>query len=119
MKGLGVFIQDDWRVNNKLTLNLGIRYERTSPLSDRTRGRLGVFDYLTGQVVPPDQVEAQGLLQVNDVNIAPRIGFAWEAARNTVVRGGFGIYYDVRSRSTNTTSVWERNSPSSNSSTYR
>lgn len=96
MQGVAGFIQDDWRVNGRFTLNLGLRYERLSALSDRTRGRLGVFNYLTGEVVPPDQVEAQGLVNPDNSNIAPRIGFSWEVARNTIVRGGFGIYYDVK-----------------------
>ncbi|HUS11781.1 MAG TPA: TonB-dependent receptor [Pyrinomonadaceae bacterium] len=65
----GVFIQDDWRVRPNFTLNLGLRYETQTNISSR-------------------------------FNFAPRVGFAWSPgaqARNpakTVVRGGFGVFYD-------------------------
>jgi len=64
----GPFIQDDWRISPNLTLSLGLRYEIQTLISDHH-------------------------------DIAPRLGFAWApghsaAARKTVVRGGFGIFYD-------------------------
>src|SRR5262249_33746151 len=62
MKGIAAFFQDDWRVSSNLTVNYGLRYERLSALSDRTRGRLPAFDTRNGTLVPPSQVEAAGLV---------------------------------------------------------
>lgn len=96
MKGISFYAQDDWRITPTFTLNYGVRYERLSAISDRTRGRLAVFDPRNGVVVPSDQVENQGLVNPDNNNIAPRIGFAWNPWDKTVIRGGFGIYYDVK-----------------------
>jgi hypothetical protein len=98
MKGLGVFFQDDWRLSSTFTLNYGLRYERLSALSDRKRGRLAVFDPKQGIVVPSNQVESDGLVNPDNNNFGPRVGFAWQVLGNskTVLRGGYGVYYDVK-----------------------
>ncbi|MBZ5653578.1 MAG: carboxypeptidase regulatory-like domain-containing protein [Acidobacteriia bacterium] len=96
-KGLATFFQDDWQVRNGLTISYGLRYERLSALADRTRGRLPVFDTRTGELVAPGQVEAKGLVNPDNRDFAPRVGMAWQPFKNhhTVVRGGYGIYYDI------------------------
>ncbi|HEV7966883.1 MAG TPA: TonB-dependent receptor [Candidatus Acidoferrales bacterium] len=83
------FLQDDWRIKPRLTLNLGIRYELSSVVHEKN-GLMGNFD------------PVQGLVQTNDPyngdhnNFAPRVGFAWDVRGNgkTVVRGGAGILYE-------------------------
>ncbi len=109
------FVQDDWRINSKLTLNLGMRYQLMTPASDKN-GRAAIFDPATSRIVVPDgslsQVSpllptsyvgvveaskagfANKLLDLDTNNWAPRVGFAYRAMQNTVIRGGFGIYYD-------------------------
>jgi Carboxypeptidase regulatory-like domain/TonB dependent receptor len=83
------FLQDDWRITPRLTLNLGIRYELSSVVHDRD-GLMGNFD------------PVRGLVQTNDPyhgdhnNFAPRVGFAWDVfgSGKTVLRGGAGIVYE-------------------------
>jgi hypothetical protein len=94
---LGTFIQDDWKITPRLTLNLGLRHEYTGPLSEK-------FDRISNFL--PDA----GLLRVGQGldrlyqrdwnNLAPRAGFAFDprGTGKTVVRGAYGIYYDSPSQ---------------------
>jgi hypothetical protein len=87
------FVQDDFRVKPDLTLNLGLRYE----LSQVPLGMLGATDPQSLSVLVP------GPAKMDKNNWAPRVGFAWSPNSNsrflgdgkTVVRGGFGLGYDV------------------------
>jgi hypothetical protein len=115
----GVFFQDDWRVTDKLTLNLGLRYEyETAPVERFNRNVRG-FDpnaeleiaaaalaaYAANPIpeIPADAFRVRGGLQfasdgargtVNPDrnNVQPRVGFAYRANEQTVVRGGWAIY---------------------------
>ncbi len=88
-QGYAAFLQDDWRIKPRLTLNLGIRYELNSVVKERD-GLMGNFDPI------------KGIYQTNDPyngdhnNFSPRVGFAWDVQGNgkTVVRGGGGILYE-------------------------
>jgi hypothetical protein len=90
---LAEFVQDDWRILPNLTLNLGLRYEITSPAN----GRVGNFDLNRGVVVTsygPNAVSHAGV-KFDKSNWAPRIGLAWSLPRNTVVRSAFGMFYSA------------------------
>lgn len=101
-----VFGQDEWRVNKKLTLTLGLRYEYSSPKSD-TRGRTFAFvpgeqsmrfpNAPLGLVFPGDPNVAEGVNFPNKLNFSPRIGFALDPRGNgkTSIRGGGGMFFDV------------------------
>ncbi len=117
------FAQDDWKVNSKLTLNLGLRYELDLPPYD-TRGRIATFDPtlyvprplsvggvplgppIGGFVQAGNAISEYDLADVPNVdkrvvnsidpnNIAPRVGFAYSPldSGRMVIRGGYGIFY--------------------------
>jgi hypothetical protein len=98
------FAQDNWKVMPNLTLNLGLRYDVSLPRTDR-HNRQNWFD---PNVVSPLQVPGLGTLHGGEVfanshqrtitntdwsNIQPRFGFAYQFNPQTVLRGGYGIYY--------------------------
>ncbi|HTE89624.1 MAG TPA: TonB-dependent receptor [Terriglobales bacterium] len=112
----GFFAQDNWKVTPKLTLNLGLRYDVTLPRTDRFNhqdwfdtnatsplngGSVTYTDPVTGQPVnlalKGGEVFASSKQRTNYVtdwsNFQPRFGFAYQVVPNTVLRGGYGIYY--------------------------
>jgi hypothetical protein len=119
-KETAFYFQDDWKVSSKLTLNFGLRYEWSTPYSERTNQiQFSNFTGDTGVAVPinvtdPNDpsvtlVNRSGNLvgttdfttsghrnvPVDRNNWAPRAGFAYAVGSNTVVRGGAGIYYGL------------------------
>jgi len=90
----GWFFQDDWRVNNWLTLNLGARWDYFSPLSEAF-GRIANFDFTALKLIFPGQNGVNNVLNVRKDrrDFSPRFGFAAQVDQKTVIRGGFGINY--------------------------
>lgn len=91
-----VFVQDDWRMRNNLTLNLGLRYERQTALKEAT-DRLATFVPSLGAVViAGDAGYPDTLVEADTDNFGPRLGLAWRPLdERTVVRGGAGIYFSM------------------------
>lgn len=116
------YVQDDWRGSRKLTLNLGVRYEYFQPYKEMAGkqanfyvNRVGVSSGsavyllpLKNQTTPlnpaflavlaKDHIALQytpneRLTNVRALNLAPRIGFAYSASEKSVIRGGFGLFY--------------------------
>jgi hypothetical protein len=99
------FGQDDWRLAKKLTLNLGLRWEYESPITDRFNEAVGGFDGSTvshigsaaGPAVTGGLLFASGsnrLPYKRDLNnFSPRLGFAYQVMEKMVIRGGWGITY--------------------------
>ena len=87
-----LFVQDDIRVNRKLTVNLGMRWD--APLYyHEAQDRSGVFDLAKGQYQQLGQNGFRRTPWNNDLNnFGPRFGFAYNPVANTIVRGGFGIF---------------------------
>lgn len=92
--GFAGFIQDDWRVNKTLTVNLGLRYEVNSVIKDE-HNLLGNFDTTKGLLQVGHGLSSPYNGDHND--FAPRLGAAWDVTGNgrTVVRGGVGLTYET------------------------
>ena len=103
----GYYFQDDFKVNPKLTLNLGLRWEYDQAPRDRDN-RLGQFDRVSGQYVWTGENPVTGqpanigraILSPDYNNWAPRIGLAYQLKPKTVIRAGYNIFY-------NTNFLWE------------
>ena len=100
------FAQDEWKINRRLTLTLGLRYEYTTPKSDPSGRQYMIIPGLQstrypgaplGLVFPGDKGAPSGISFPDRNDWAPRVGFAWDPFGDgkTSVRGGFGIFYDV------------------------
>jgi len=117
------YVQDDWKISRRLTLNLGLRYDYYQPYKENSgqqgnfvvTGPLGLgtgsavyqlptrarnvnlgapfLSTLAKDNVSVQYVDNERLVTGQKTNFAPRVGFAFQAAKNTVVRSGFGIFY--------------------------
>lgn len=97
---LAGFAEDDWKVTRKLTLNLGLRYDFATPALEG-QNRMANFDPAgTGSLVfaKGGSIQQRALVQPNEKNFGPRIGFAYSFDSKTVIRGGYGIYYSLFER---------------------
>ncbi len=90
---LAEFFQDDFHLSRTLTVNLGLRYEVTSPAN----GRVGNFDLNRAVVVTSYGTGAvsHAGVQFDKKDWGPRVGFAWSVEKNTVVRSAFGMFYSA------------------------
>ncbi len=88
------YFQDDWKVNNNLTLNIGVRYEYGTPQWE-AENRLSNFDPVNLKIIQASSgsVYDRALVNPDRNNWAPRFGFAYLAAPKTVIRSGYGISY--------------------------
>lgn len=84
---LGLFVQDDYRLTERLTLNAGLRWEYFGPLSE-THGRIANYDFITGSLVSGRSYNAK------HTNFSPRLGLALRTWNHAVLHGGYGLYYD-------------------------
>ena len=103
----GVYLQEDWRVSNRLTLNAGVRWDYEAPVTETNNQVNGGFDFnavaLNCPACPASGLPAQlkggltfadGAFYKKDLNnFGPRLGFTFNASRKSVVRGGYGLTY--------------------------
>lgn len=116
------YIQDDWRIANNLTLNLGLRYDLDTPVTERFNRSVSGFDFNTANPVaaraianyarnplpelPVSQFKVNGGLLFAGVgglprqlwtsdknNFSPRVGLSWNVRKNTVIRAGYGLFF--------------------------
>jgi hypothetical protein len=115
-KSYALYARDTWNITPKLTLELGVRYDKLFPFQER-RGGIATFDPTYGKLVlvhgtPVPSILAaypgilvngsdahetmSNWLHLQNTDFAPRLGFAYRpiSGREVVVRAGFGIYYD-------------------------
>jgi hypothetical protein len=86
-----VYVQDDWRVAPHLAINFGLRYEYASPFAEK-RDHLLNLDYSTLPKAPLLKAVDRGSAPDRN-NFAPRLGLAWQFAKRTVFRAGYGVYF--------------------------
>ena len=93
------FVQDDWKITRKLTLNLGMRYEFATPPRERDL-KWANFDSSTGKFISAKDgsLQDQALIKPDKNNFAPRFGFAYSLTPKTVLRGAYGIFYNHANR---------------------
>jgi hypothetical protein len=87
---VGFFAQDDIKVTQKLTLNLGARYD-IMPYPREMHDRLSNFDPSTGTMLIAGQNTSQRLVNTDYKDLAPRVGLAYSPSAKTVIRAGYGI----------------------------
>jgi len=94
------FAQDDWKLNDKLTLNLGVRYDFMTPaiessnrITNFNTAGSGSLEFATG-----GSLENRTLVHPDRNNVAPRAGFVYRVNDQTIIRGGWGIFYNLFDR---------------------
>jgi hypothetical protein len=115
----GLFVQDDWKITQRLTINLGLRYEYEGGMTERFNRNVRGVDFVSASPIeaaakaayaanPIPQVpvssfnvkggyqfltpENRGIWKADSNNIQPRVGFAYRLMSKTVIRGGWGVY---------------------------
>ncbi len=92
---VGTYVADDWKVTNRLTLNLGLRWEYLPPPVE-VANRYANFNTQTGKVlIAGVNSDANVGILAQHKMFAPRFGFAYQLDKKTVLRGGFGIFYNA------------------------
>jgi len=89
------FVSDKWQLKNRLTLDLGLRYELYPPATPRKAGGFVSYDPTTNQLkVAGEYGNPSNIgMQTDYKNLAPRLGLSYRASQSTVIRTGFGISY--------------------------
>lgn len=90
----GAYVQDDFKVSDRLTLNLGLRYEYDTRVTE-VANRQTNFDPVTGKLlIAGFNTDPETGIKKDPNNFAPRFGFAYRVRQGTVLRGGYGIFYN-------------------------
>lgn len=109
-KVYSLFVQDDWRIMPKLSVNAGIRYEFFSPITERHNAQAN-FNPITGyldiphnsnvsltpilsQILPVNHTASDKLINADRDNIAPRLGLAYQITPRLVFRSAFGVFFN-------------------------
>ena len=92
-KAYAIYFQDDWKLTPSLTLNLGLRYEYTTPFYAKGANKNINFDPKTGQLVYPKSA-TDYLVNADHSNLGPRLGIAWQVIPSKLVlRAGYGLFF--------------------------
>jgi hypothetical protein len=94
------FVQDDWKITPRLSLNLGLRYDFITPALEANNAQTNFDPAGTGNLVfaTDGSLEERGLVKADTNNFAPRLGAVYKFDEKTVIRGGWGIFYNLFDR---------------------
>ncbi len=94
------FAQDDWKVNSKLSLNLGLRYDFITPALEASNAQTNFDPSGGGSLLfaSGGSLENRGLVKPDINNFAPRVGAVYKLDDKTLIRGGWGIFYNLFDR---------------------
>jgi hypothetical protein len=94
------FAQDDWKVNSKLSLNLGLRYDFITPALEASDAQTNFDPSGGGSLLfaSGGSLENRGLVKPDINNFAPRVGAVYKLDEKTLIRGGWGIFYNLFDR---------------------
>lgn len=90
----GFYAEDSYKVHRKLNLTFGLRYEYAAPYTE-INDRMGWLDFSTLKINWVKDAGRRSLFFPDRNNFAPRFGFAYAPFEKWVIRGGFGVYYDL------------------------
>jgi hypothetical protein len=115
------FAQDDWKLTPRLTFNFGLRYEYNIPIYDH-RNLLSNFNPSTGQIdIAGSNGVPEAIWDANNRNFEPRFGVSWQpfaSSSKTVVRGGYGIFYNAPSLNNVNSGPQQSNAPFVSAQTF-
>jgi hypothetical protein len=92
---VGLYAQDDWRATQRLTLNLGLRYEFMYDFHEINNKGYAFRSFAT--LLPANPTQGPIIVNATKKNFSPRVGFAYDVTGDgkTAIRGAFGVYYDI------------------------
>jgi hypothetical protein len=94
------FAQDDWKVNTRLSLNVGLRYDYMTPATEASNNQTNFVPGGSGALIfaTDGSLEDRALVQPDRNNFAPRVGVVYKLDEQTILRGGWGIFYNLFDR---------------------
>jgi outer membrane receptor protein involved in Fe transport len=95
LRSYGFYVQDDWKATNALTVNLGVRYDYMTPATEASN-HMANFDPAAGALffAKAGSLEDRALVKPDRNNFSPRIGVIYKLDARTLLRGGYGIFYN-------------------------
>jgi hypothetical protein len=94
------FVQDDWKVNSRLSVNLGLRYDYMTPALEANNSMTNFNPAGTGSLIfaTDGSLLQRSLVNPDRNNFAPRAGVVYKLDDNTILRGGWGVFYNLFDR---------------------